>query len=346
MIAQPTTEEQGQLHNVGKTSSNLKVNSIVINPADKVGDKMRLTIIALMFVAASSTQAQTTPEDCLIIDGLDTLHAVQTRLSRNHNQFMFQTDIRIIRAEFSMLSERDTLIAVDSSRFSSKGSAFINLLRNTETLLQGVSLDDPDGIQPHFTPDVRANLTAVGQQLATVRCTGAEVRLARRDAQARASSRAEDDGEPDDAAEILREAAEELINFTNLFIFIGLATATVLGRRLIRYLVKRKKRRAKRHTVIYASEYGTEDGMSEGVMIDINCFGCKLRHSEDAPISEGVVVRLQIEQETVEGVVIWTNIHYAGIQFKRPLSLETVKAICDAPIAPPENENGAQEDAA
>lgn len=307
---------------------------------------MRLTIIALMFVTATGAQAQTTPEDCLMIDRLDTLHAVQTRLSRNHNQFMFRTDIRLIRAEFSQLSESSALTAVDSNRLSSKGSAFVSFLRNTGTLLQRVSLDDPDSIQPHFTQSARSNLAAVGRHLATVRCEGATVRQARQNAQARASSTAEDDGEEDDAAQILREAAEELINFTNFFIFIGLATITVLGRRLLKYLTKRRKRRAKRHAVIYASDYGMDERVSEGVMIDINCFGCKLKHSEDAPIEKGTVLDLQIEEEWIEGTVIWTNNHYTGVQFKRSISLEMVKAVCEAPIEPPEKENGAQKDAA
>lgn len=52
-----------------------------------------------------------------------------------------------------------------------KGAAIARFLEDTQTLLQMVSLDDPQSIRPHFERSVRVKLQSVGSDLIELLCS-------------------------------------------------------------------------------------------------------------------------------------------------------------------------------
>lgn len=306
---------------------------------------MRLTAFALILGTTTGAHAQSASPECLIIDGLDTVLTVQSRLSRNPDSILFISDIRVLRTEMSFLSERATLEAVESNSLSIKGYTFLRFLRNTQALLEMVSLDDPNSVKPHFSRGVRSNLSDIGQYLPDLRCSDSDIATAAQEAIQSARNATNSDDE-DDAGEIIRAAADQLLNWTNLFGLIGLGISAVLTRRIALTLLVRHKRRAKRQPAIYAADYTLGNRTKTGVLIDINCFGTKLRHAETGPIGKGSTIDVQIGGDRIRGIVAWTNTHYAGVQFRTPISLTAVQKICETPMRPPQKQNGAPKDAA
>ncbi len=302
---------------------------------------MRTAAFALVMCIATGAQAQSASQACLIVNGLDTLHGIQTRLSRNPDTILFADDVRVLRATVSNISNRAALDAIQSNTLAIKGNTFLRFLQNTRDLLQAVSLDDPNRITPHFTRQVRTNLENVENYLVDLRCTDDEISAAKE----AALEIAQDIGGDDDAGQIIRDAADELMNLRNLFWFIGLGIIAVVGTHVGRRLAARRRRRAKRHITNYATDYCLDARTKSGRLIDINCFGTKLRHAEDEPIPKGTSIDICIDDAWLSGAVMWSNAHYAGVQFNRTISLNTVRHICQSPAGGSQKQNGALSDA-
>ncbi len=102
-----------------------------------------------------------------------------------------------------------------------------------------------------------------------------------------------------------------------------------------------KRRRAKRHNTRYPAQYRSAEGAINGMLMDINCHGTKLRHHAVKPLKQGTFVEISIEGKWTRGTVMWSNVHYSGVQFKDATNLALVCAVCLA-----QTQNGAPKDAA
>ncbi|MDX8352228.1 hypothetical protein [Cognatiyoonia sp. IB215182] len=302
---------------------------------------MRLLACAFAICLATGAQAQSVSQGCLVIADIDRLHDIQTRLARNPDSVMFVDDIRMLRKTVSDISDRAALEAVESNTLAIKGNTFTRFLQNTRALLELASLDDPNSVAPHFTSRVRTNLANVRSYLVDLRCTAEEIAAAE-DAAAVAIT----DTSDDDAVEIIREAAQQLISWTNLFLFTSIGLSTLVIIRLWHRFSVRRKRRAKRHAVTYKTAYRLANATRPGRLIDINCYGTKLRHGQNVPPSKGTALDVLIGDDWVSASVMWTNAHYAGVQFKRSVSLDVVQEVRTKKGATPQKQSGAQLDAA
>lgn len=288
---------------------------------------MRLSGLVIGLAISTLTWTQPMWANCLVIDQLDKLHALQSRLARDPDTGLFATDIRQLRVIISGLSNADTLDAVDGNSFTGHGADFIRFLQNTNALLQSASLDDPQSIRPHFTRAVRANLSEVSTHLTGLRCNRQQIAV---DAAAAAEGSSGGDSDAEDLAEVaetLSRLAEEVLQVRSLVVLVAIGlTASIVTPLLQKWLILRK-RRAKRHNTAYETQYKWDEGTTQGMLIDINCYGSKLRHEEDRPVPQGASIEIAIGETWAEGSVVWSNTHYSGVQFKRLISLADVDIV-------------------
>jgi hypothetical protein len=285
---------------------------------------LRILLAAIFVILGSS---QTARADCRIIDQLDKLFILQTRLAANPNTALFGNDIRQLRAISSSLSERAALQAIDGNTLLGKGAEVVRFLRNTRLLLDGASLDDPSSVLSHYTRGNRNNLAQIGDHLHDLRCTDEQISVAQAEAASdpiRSTSDAEDIAAVSAA---LSQAIQELTRPSSiLVILLAIATTVVASRLISRWLVLRR-RRTKRHNTNFATRYYVNEQSTKGVLLDINCFGTKLKHADDAPIPGGTSIAVDIGDQMTKGTVMWSNQHYSGVQFKSAISLGQVEHI-------------------
>ena len=283
--------------------------------------------------------------DCAVIDQLDKLHTIQTRLARDPDTALFATDIRQLRTISAGISDRATLDAVAGNRFTAHGAAFVRFLQNTRSLLQISSLDDPLSVRPHFDRQARENLAVIGDSLITLRCNETQIAIDAAIAAERGAGGSSDAEDLAEVAENLNRLAGEVLRPRTAIILLLLAGGTALALPVIKHWVVLRQRRAKRHNTLYPTQYLSEKHKINGTLIDINCHGVKLRHELDSPPPKGQTVEIAICDHWVEGQVMWSNAHYSGVQFRKTLSLSDVAAVCALPENP-QMQNGAPRDAA
>jgi len=305
--------------------------------------------LLISLILSNLAVGSTLHANCILIDTLDKLQIIQTRLARNPDTALFSSDIRQLRAMRATIDDRGTLDAVDGNRFTGKGAAFIRFLQNTQDLLQGASLDDPHSVRHHFTTRNRANLAAIRLHLNDLRCTTDQIAVESATTDNPIDAPGTDAEDLAEVAETLSTLADEVFQWRTFVIMLALiAIVTTVTPPLKRWLILRR-RRAKRHNTTYATHYLWNDREIEGVLIDINCYGTKLRHEADNPIPLGQTIDIKICDDWVGCTAMWANKHYSGLQFRRAITLVDVKTVCtvaETAEPPSETQNGAQKDAA
>ena len=267
--------------------------------------------------------------NCVTIDQIDKLHALQTRLSSNPDTGLFMTDIRQLRVISGALGDSAALAAVDGNRLAGKGRSVVQFLQNTRTLLLRVSLDDPQSVRPHFTAAVRRNLLAIGDHLNDLRCTDEQIRFDQAQAAENPTAANGDSDSEDmaDVAETFGTIAQEIFQWRSLVIAGALCVGATASWRIWTRWRKLRMRRMERHNTHYDTQYRWNDRVSDGPVIDVNCFGAKLRHDEKNPIPPSERLEILIDSIWHDGTVIWSNVHYIGVQFSSAIPLETVALI-------------------
>ena len=287
--------------------------------------------------------------NCLVIDQLDKLQILQARLARDPDTGLFSNDIRQLRAISAGMSNRETLDAVDGNSFTGHGADFMRFLQNTKDLLQGASLHDPQSVRPHFTRAARNNLEQVRDHLTGLRCNDTQIAV---ESAAASQGTSGGDSDAEDLAEVaenISAIAEEVFQLRSLVIVLAVSIAISVITPIIRRWIILRRRREKRHNTTYPTQYDWENRTIDGMLIDINCHGTKLRHEKDNPLPIGTTIDLVICGEQTTGTVVWSNTHYSGLQFKNLISLKQVDEICaatDEKTASPKTQNGAPKDAA
>jgi len=300
-------------------------------------------MIALAFVLLGFSRPA--HANCMIIDQLDKLHILQTRLANNPDTALFRFDIRQLRTISSTISNRSTLEAVTGNAIMGKGASFVRFLQNTQNLLQGSSLDDPYSVRSHFTRAARQNLQDIGGYLTDLRCTDTQIEVDQARAAA-APARGNSDAEDlEEVAEAIREVVQEVFQWRTLLIVAIFAIVISTAVPLIQRWLILRLRRAKRHNTNYATQYRWEERAINGMLMDINCYGTKLRHEAGNPLSKGNDVDICLEGDWISGTIMWSNVHYSGVKFSETIDLTQVHAICIAEEGNFETQNGAPKDA-
>ncbi|MEO1639751.1 MAG: PilZ domain-containing protein [Pseudomonadota bacterium] len=285
---------------------------------------------ALLTAFPQASTAQVAKEDCVIVDQLDTIWAIQTRLYRNPATALFTNDIRQLRQITGRLSNSDAIQVVGGTSISGKGATFRRFLDDTRDLLRRTSLDDPFSTRPHFTAQVLNRLSDVEQDLLELRCDAQQIAIATRERSERGFS-GEDIGEDVEDIEVVRETLaeyrEQVMQPRNFVILFVVGGAAMVLTPLIRKWLIWRRRKAKRHNTSYATTYQLDERKLPGMLIDINCFGTKLKHGLETPPEVGAVVEIDILDQTTPGAVKWANTHYVGVQFDQQISLGTVGVI-------------------
>ena len=297
-------------------------------------------LILSMFGAGNPAYA-----DCALIDRIDRLFTIQSRLARDPDTTFFATDIRQLRRISAGISSRAVLTAVDGNSFTGRGAEFLRFLQDTQALLRRASLDDPQSVRAHFDSKTQATLKNIEGYLTDIRCTAEQIAIASATPAERNPGNNSDAEDLAEVAESLTSLAKVAIQPQNLGI---LAMAViVIARGLPLFLSWRHllRRRAKRHNCQYLTHYIWANHRHSGVLVDISCHGTKLRHDADTPPPIGTSVGISIGETVVDGTVIWSNMHYSGVNFRRSISLATVK-MARLAIHQTQKQNGAPRDAA
>ncbi|SFS07900.1 PilZ domain-containing protein [Yoonia litorea] len=274
--------------------------------------------------------------DCAIIDQLDKLHTIQTRLAANPDTGLFATDIRQLRAMTHRLTPSEVQTAVGGSTLAGRGADVRRFLAQTRTMLTGVSLDDPNSVRRYFDSAARRTLGKMETHLRDLRCTDAQISI---DSAARTAARSTsqhttntDEEDMAEVAENLRNIGAEVIAPRNILILIAVIAAVALGTPLVRRWLVLRRRRAKRHNTYYGTTYRDEKSTFEGRILDINCFGAKLERAKDHMLNVGDSIEITIDDQWTASQVVWSNQHYSGLQFSRAIGLVEVSAIIAASV--------------
>lgn len=282
--------------------------------------------------------------DCAMIDRLDRLYTIQSRLMRDPDTSLYVTDIRHLRWISAEIRDRDVLEAIGGNRLTGRGADFMRFLRDTEALLQRASLDDPQSIRPNRTTGTLATLAIIGDHLNDLRCTALQIAV---DSAAGTGRRADSDSDAEDMAEVadtLATLAKEALQIRSLVITVTTVIIIAKAIPLVRRWRRLLRRRAKRHNIKYPTQYKWADHKHSGMLVDISCHGTKLQHDAATPPPIRTTVHIQISNDLIAGTVIWSNRHYSGIQFRRAVSLDTVK-LARQTVPHPQKQNGAPKDA-
>lgn len=278
-----------------------------------------MTAIVILYGGSKAAMA-----DCAVIDQLDKLYLLQSRLAANPDTALFRDDIRQLRAISSSLSERTAMQAVDGNTLVGKGADVVRFLRQTQSLLQRVSMDDPFSVQPHFTPIARRTLTQMADHLRELRCTDEQIVIAQAEAAEdpiRGNSDAED---LEEVSQAISQFAEDIVAPRNLIASVSVIALGVIARPFLQRWMMMRRRRAKRHNTNHATHYEYDGTRKKGALIDINCYGAKLRHEGDKALEKRAAINITIEGADTEGNIIWSNKHYSGVAFRQIISLAQV----------------------
>ncbi len=280
---------------------------------------MRSLTAFLTVVICLCSMANMARANCAVIDAVDNLHAVQSRLARDTLSPMYVSDIRFLRAQLSVIADRQVETAVGAGPLTGKGATFARFMRNTRALVQRASIDDSLQVRVFFNnPEVQADLQAVGIFLGDMRCTESQI------AADAATARPDSD---DSAAEVLRNAAKEVLDPTNILVVSTIIIAGIAGTKVISAWIALRRRRTKRHPAKFETTYMINDQTKYGVLHDISGYGAKLAQDTATPLTEKSAISILIFDEWIAGTVQWSNSHYSGINFKTTLKQNIVRKV-------------------
>jgi hypothetical protein len=204
----------------------------------------------------------------------------------------------------------------------------MQFLQNTQSLLRGTSLDDPDSVRPHFTRSARQNLQSIGRYLTALRCTDTQIAVDRAQRAANPTRSKSDAEDLQQVAAVLKQLAAEIFRRRTLVIAVVISIDCAVAIRQMRRWLLIRHRRAKRHTTSYPTHYTWAERTYNSRLVDINCHATKLQHEVGNPLPLGVSLEVVIEGKMAAGAVMSSNVHYSGVQFDTSIDVEHVFAVC------------------
>lgn len=270
-----------------------------------------ITLLLMTAVLATSAAA-----DCSVIDTLDGLQSVQTRIAQNPDTPLRISDMRYLRRHSANLDENVVFQAMGGNASPEEEESFLQYFSNLEALLNHASIDDPQDLERHFSnPSVRYNLDSVGQHITDMHCTADGIIAT---------------GAPDEAETQPDEAATSLIDYTYLILMI--AISVVLGGFTYWFVRKRTKKtdRMVRHFSNYNADYRVGQQVENGIILDVNVKGAKLQHGPNGSLEVGSTIDVFVMNEWMPCTVAWSNNYYSGLLFQTTLDEAVVQHICEA----------------
>ncbi|SFR41682.1 hypothetical protein SAMN04488005_1678 [Yoonia tamlensis] len=114
--------------------------------------------------------------NCAVINTIDNLHSVETRLLHNPNSPLFISEIRYLTSQARQLSGSSITEGIGANPMSEKGAALLYFIYYAKKLTLEVSIDEPNTAMRHLqNPQVLENMATVGTYLNSMRCTEAQI---------------------------------------------------------------------------------------------------------------------------------------------------------------------------
>lgn len=168
--------------------------------------------------------------------------------------------------------------------------------------------------------------TKVGRLLQQLPCDGASATASQTEGSGKSS------GTSEDAAKgAASPQSAKSISISSSWIIIAAATALILAilGTVFLYFRQREKsrRRARRFSLNQIVKFASGDARAFGRILDISCVGVKLRHYGQLSSAITPKVDIELSGEWYEATISWSNDHYVGLAFGRPLRFATVLLI-------------------
>jgi len=271
---------------------------------------LSVLLVSLSTVFGSPAHADL---DCDFIQSIDLMHNAMLRTIRDDLAPLTRDEHAMLELELRSLQQADLDLVLGDGYTSSKHRVFESFIGQSETMLNVLDRSGADAARRVLaTQQTRLTLRQLSVILHSLGCNVD-----------RPNPENEDpvDGETSTLQSILFHRG---LNFV-VIALVGLATglAVWFGRRK----AKTNRRRKKRYPVSYATEYRVGTAKFKGVLLDISCHGVKLSHDPAHSIENGTVSDVYVTDQWRSVRPAWSNAHYSGATFTKPLRSFEVKQV-------------------
>ena len=275
---------------------------------------MHLLLKAVYVIALTVFWASTAAGNCRVINTLDNLHAVETRLMNNLHSPLFTSEIQYLKNQTDQITYSVMLNSIETGSFSLKGATFLRFMNNARTLSARVSIDDPTTAAYFFSQrSVQRNIENVGAYLDQMRCTPSEVAAANFievDASALQSEK----------SYIAREHLQNLLTLQNIFIFTGLLSTLTIALIFSQHDIRFKTRGFLRYKIDYTTTIKLDDSIKVCTVNNISRSGARVKLDSNSPFTQGVKIAILLEKNWTETTIAWNRATELGLKFDKPLS--------------------------
>lgn len=287
------------------------------------------SLVTLLWLATPALAAS--PEECRIVASLSRLHAAQAAVLASGG-----TDLGAVRrmreelasSRFAGLTTGARTFAIFAERETRAGLDGL-----THDISRAASRQDAAALRDlGEDPGVREMLAAARRALARYDCDGAAGALVGADATPLAGARAGGATWVPDG--LVTRLSLPAILVSIWFYLIGGAVLALGGATfvLVSRHLRRSRRRRHRFPVNLDVRFTVPGGTRDGAILDISCFGAKLRHSGlIEPGQKEIAVALLGTMRA--GRIAWLNRHYAGLVLEERLATSEVLRVVAGGLA-------------
>lgn len=294
---------------------------------------------------------------CEAFGRLQQIYDLQMQIISENSVKDLQDEVRQLRRQLNVTTDLAIIDAIEDDKRNERREIFRRFLYNSRYAMQSFNGDDPMAAHLYYrAPQIRNNLMLVGFYLSNLTCDdvdeattsgfstlGQSRELAATDTQMAGVDHANSDGAAQSGQKMLQEKVSAasrikralvgeqesllvfgLILMSSSIFAVGLIIVTL---QTVKALLLRRRRRARRFPAQYETISDIDGKKIHGVLHDISGQGTKFGHDLDTPVEIKTPISVQIFDEWYEGTVAWSNEHYAGIMFRRPLKNKTVRAV-------------------
>ncbi|MFQ1700653.1 PilZ domain-containing protein [Loktanella agnita] len=274
--------------------------------------------------------------NCAIIDRLTQITNFQLQLARSGRASLSESELYFLQIHLRALPVTEVLRAVESTQVPQRHRVFQQLLNDTATLIPKASESDQISVRQHFLdPDIRENLQRAQSHLRALHCTD-DISDNSVNGYAPATS-IDEDGRFGSSSPVALKDTQVTKPFgidykvTGITVF-GVAVTVVALIQLNKFVAiwtRRTRRRRKRRPAHFETRARLNSRETPVKLIDISGHGTKIVHYTDPPPSVKSEIEIMIAGTWRQGVVMWSNVNYAGVQFKKSIRFLAVLHVQD-----------------